>query len=157
VGRFQLVEWMPGADPGPRAIFDIECSSGTYIRSLVEDLGRSLGLPAVTTFLLRRRVGPFGLAGAVTLEELAGVEPGREPPVMPLAQALGFLPAVAVDEAVARHIAHGRALPAAGLGIEEGAGPVRLLDRQGRLLAVASGSGGLLRYEAVFVVPGDLT
>lgn len=55
-----------------RALMDIECSSGTYIRSLVEDIGGSLGVPACVSFLMRTRVGPFGSDDSVTPEKLAG-------------------------------------------------------------------------------------
>ena len=56
-------------------LLDVDCSRGTYIRSLCTDLGQALGIPAVMTFLVRTRVGDFRLADALTLEELA--EKGR--------------------------------------------------------------------------------
>ena len=52
-------------------LLDVDCSRGTYIRSLCTDLGQALGIPAVMTFLVRTRVGDFRLADALTLEELA--------------------------------------------------------------------------------------
>ena len=57
-------------------LLDVDCSKGTYIRSLCMDIGKALGIPAVLSFLLRRRVGDFTLSGACTLEELAekGIE-----------------------------------------------------------------------------------
>lgn len=60
-----------------RALLDIECSSGTYVRSLVEDIGEALGAPACVSFLLRTRVGPFGLGEAVSPARLAGDGIGR--------------------------------------------------------------------------------
>ncbi|HEX6990069.1 MAG TPA: tRNA pseudouridine(55) synthase TruB [Bacillota bacterium] len=154
VRRFDLVAWRPGDVPGPRALFDVECSSGTYVRSLVADLGRTLAVPAVTSFLLRTRVGPYGLEGALTLAELAAEAAAGRPPLMPLTAALGFLPAVTVDPAGARAVVHGRMLPAAGLVPPGIAGPFRLLDDRGRLLAVARSAAGRIRYEAVFAGPG---
>ena len=50
---------------------DTDCSKGTYIRSLCQDIGKALGVPATMAFLLRRRVGDFTLDKALTLEELA--------------------------------------------------------------------------------------
>lgn len=50
---------------------DVECSSGTYIRSLARDLGRALGVGGHLTSLRRTRVGPFTLEHARTLEDLA--------------------------------------------------------------------------------------
>lgn len=52
-------------------LFDVECSKGTYIRSLCQDLGEYLGIPATMSFLVRRAVGKFALEDAVTVEQLA--------------------------------------------------------------------------------------
>ena len=54
-----------------RIRIDVDCSKGTYIRSLCADIGASLHLPATMRFLLRSRVGAFTLADAYTPEELA--------------------------------------------------------------------------------------
>ena len=54
-------------------LFDVDCSKGTYIRSLCMDIGAKLGLPALLRFLLRTRVGEFYLSDSYTLEELANV------------------------------------------------------------------------------------
>ncbi|MDQ0203451.1 tRNA pseudouridine(55) synthase TruB [Pectinatus haikarae] len=50
---------------------DVDCSKGTYIRSLCADIGKALNIPAVMGFLLRTRAGAFRLAEANTLEELS--------------------------------------------------------------------------------------
>ena len=52
-------------------LIDCDCSKGTYIRSLCQDIGEALGVPATMAFLLRRRVGDFTAKAALTLEELA--------------------------------------------------------------------------------------
>lgn len=57
-------------------LLDIDCSKGTYIRSLCADIGNALGIPATMSFLVRRRVGAFSLPDAISLEELA--ERGRD-------------------------------------------------------------------------------
>ncbi|MFA6075877.1 MAG: tRNA pseudouridine(55) synthase TruB [Negativicutes bacterium] len=49
----------------------VNCSSGTYIRSLCRDVGRALSIPSMMGFLLRSRVGVFSLANAVTMEQVA--------------------------------------------------------------------------------------
>lgn len=51
-------------------LFDVECSKGTYIRSLCTDLGAYLGIPATMSFLVRRAVGKFTLENAVSVEQL---------------------------------------------------------------------------------------
>ena len=53
-----------------RLLFDVVCSKGTYVRTLAEDLGRALGVPAHLSFLVRTAVGPHRLRDAATLEEL---------------------------------------------------------------------------------------
>ncbi len=50
---------------------DINCSKGTYIRSLCSDIGDALGIPATMAFLVRTGIGHFTLDDACTLEEIA--------------------------------------------------------------------------------------
>ena len=74
VHRFDLL-WRDGE----RAGFEIECSSGTYVRSLIADLGDAYCLE-----LRRTAIGPFEVADA-------------DESIVPLDDALAFLPAVALD------------------------------------------------------------
>jgi tRNA pseudouridine55 synthase len=99
---------------GDRRSFEIECSSGTYVRSLIAALG-----DAYCEALRRTRIGPFAV-------ELA--DPER---LVGLTEALSFLPEVRLDADQARRLAHGR--PVAG----EAGGPVRVTDDEG-LIAVAA-------------------
>lgn len=75
VSRFVIHEVLPNGEgrlgPGARLRFSVTCSRGTYIRALVDDLGRALGGLAHLEFLVRCRSGPFRLEEAWTLEELA--------------------------------------------------------------------------------------
>lgn len=61
-----LIDWQP-----PALTLDVECSKGTYIRSLAYDLGERLGCGAHLGGLVRLRSGPFTLDESLTLEELA--------------------------------------------------------------------------------------
>lgn len=56
---------------GDRLQFDVTCSQGTYMRSLCHNLGKKVQIPIHMSFLLRTRVGPWTLAEAVTLQEIA--------------------------------------------------------------------------------------
>ncbi len=108
---------------GERRGFTIECSSGTYVRSLIADLG-----DAYCEQLRRTRIGAF---------EVADADPER--PVS-LSRALAFLPEVALDAERARRAGHGMAVevgPDAGAG-DPAADPgiVRLIDANG-LIAIA--------------------
>jgi tRNA pseudouridine55 synthase len=51
-----------------RVLFDVECSKGTYIRTLCEDIGKRLVCGAHMSFLLRKRTGPFDISTSLTLE-----------------------------------------------------------------------------------------
>jgi tRNA pseudouridine55 synthase len=107
----------------------VECSSGTYVRTLAADLGHALGGGAHLRSLRRTKVGSFGLDEAVTL---AHADVGR---LLSPADALRDLDAAPADDELAAAVAHGKVLPAARLGVE-GDGPWRVLDGDGRLLAV---------------------
>ena len=64
----KLVKWYAGEFP--RVILDIECSKGTYIRTISHDLGQALGCGAHMSNLLRVRSGPFRIQESWTLEEI---------------------------------------------------------------------------------------
>lgn len=64
----KMVEWYE--DIFPRVLFDIECSKGTYIRTLCQDIGNMLGCGAHMSFLLRLKAGRFALDSSYTLEEI---------------------------------------------------------------------------------------
>jgi len=51
-------------------LFDVDCSKGTYIRSLCQDMGQALGIPSTMSFLVRTAVGKFHLSETVSVEEL---------------------------------------------------------------------------------------
>jgi tRNA pseudouridine55 synthase len=65
INRLQLRSWQP-----PRLELEVTCGKGTYIRSLVRDLGRALGCGAFVETLVRTRVGEYRIADALTLDEL---------------------------------------------------------------------------------------
>lgn len=93
----------------PEATFRVRCSSGTYVRTLVHDLGLMLGTGGAISSLRRLRSEPFGLERAVTLDELEG-HPAEE--VLrragtPLDAALDVLPSVTLDSAAEASVAVG--------------------------------------------------
>jgi tRNA pseudouridine55 synthase len=120
--RFDVAE---GPEPGVLAI-DVECTSGTYVRTLAADLGRLLGGGAHLRNLRRTAVGSF------TLDE-AG--PPDECELLPVAAAVRSLATVAVDATTSDLIAHGRVLPRSTAGWE-GDGPWAVHGPDGALLAV---------------------
>lgn len=80
----------------PELAFEVCCGRGTYIRSLVRDLGEKLGTGGCLTSLVREQVGPFTRTDAWTLERLGKAgEPGEY--VVPLDHARGLLSQAAVE------------------------------------------------------------
>jgi len=94
----------------PQLILEIECSRGTYIRSLAHDLGQALGVGAHLSGLTRLAVGVFRLEDAVSLRALLdeGSNDRWTRHLLPMASAVGHLPGVNVDLATAERICHGR-------------------------------------------------
>jgi tRNA pseudouridine55 synthase len=113
---------------------EIECGSGTYVRSLGRDLAKRLGNGAVMTALRRTAVGPFLVEEAVSPDELT-----REtlPELLrPPGSALQDRPRVACDDNQAAAIRRGRSIPLpAGVRLADG-DSVGLFDAAGRLVAV---------------------
>jgi tRNA pseudouridine55 synthase len=128
----------------------VRCSSGTYVRALARDLGAALGVGGHLTMLRRTRVGPYDLAAAHRLDELAAAaaQPGGELPVLPLAAvAATAFPGRPLDAAEARTLSHGGRLPAQGLS----QGPVAAFGPDGTLIALVEEKEGQARPLAVFV------
>jgi tRNA pseudouridine55 synthase len=97
----------------PQLTLRVECSKGTYIRTLAHDLGRALGCGAHLVGLTRLAVGPFRLEEALALDE---IEQTSDPELLhrrliPLARCLPGLKAVRVDGFQARRLAQGQTLP----------------------------------------------
>lgn len=123
VHRAELVE----SDRG-RATFEIECSSGTYIRTLIETLG-----DAYCESLRRTAIGEFRV-------------PDGPPRELAVEELMSFLPEVELDPEAAKRVGHGASV-AGGATV---AGRVRL-THEGRLMAVARPDGENLRPEVVLV------
>jgi tRNA pseudouridine55 synthase len=96
---------------GDSLMLDVECSKGTYVRVLAEDIGRALGCGAHLTGLCRTRVGPLALDGAVTLAELEAMSPAeRRACLRPVDSLLGSLPRIELDEDLAGRFRQGQRL-----------------------------------------------
>jgi tRNA pseudouridine55 synthase len=97
----------------PRVTLEVECSKGTYIRTLAHDLGRALGCGAHLVSLTRLAVGPFRLEEALALdmvEKMAASEFVHRH-LIPLVRCLPGFKTVRVDELQARRLAQGQTLP----------------------------------------------
>lgn len=122
VHRAELLE-----SDSERARFEIECSSGTYIRTLVETLE-----DAYCERLRRIAIGPHRVPDGDDVE-------------IPIEELMSFLPERALDASEAEAVGHGRAVEAASEGADR---PVRL-TREGSLIAIARADGENLQPEVV--------
>jgi tRNA pseudouridine55 synthase len=143
VDRFDVTGFQAG--PYPEATVVVECSSGTYVRSLAADLGAALGGCAHLAALRRTRVGSFGLAEAHPLDTV-----GQDPDTVLLAPAAAVrdLERVDVDDEQARAVAHGVPFPTAALAVR-GPGPFAIVAPDGALLAVYETRGAALKPAVV--------
>lgn len=131
--------------PHPKVRFDVECSKGTYVRTLCHDLGERLGVPAHMSHLVRTRSGPFTLEQSLTFEQIeAYVADGSiGSRLLPMQTALPHMPAHTLPEVLERRVENGRELTIKRLiaGAEVGS-LIRIESRAGQLLA-------LYRVEAI--------
>lgn len=93
--------------------FELQCSKGTYVRTLAEDFGQELGCGAHLSALRRSQVGPFELDKSVTLEELQHVAAdqgfaGLEQYLLPMDTALSHWPAVRLTDNSAYYVRQGQ-------------------------------------------------
>jgi tRNA pseudouridine55 synthase len=140
VSRFELLDRR-----GDELDVRVVCTSGTYVRALARDLGSLLDVGGHLTALRRTRVGPFGLAQARTLEELAAL-PDLAPAVVPLDAAVSTsFPRreLTQDEAVA--LSHGRTLEPTGAAGTHGA-----FAPDGRCIGLVEDRAEVARASVVF-------
>lgn len=147
VHRFDLVDILPVG--GLR--LHVECGSGTYVRSLVRDLGERLGCGAHVVSLRRLWVEPFTDERMVGLDDLRAI--ADEGPsaldalLLPLERGLAGYPTVPVDAAAAAHLRQGRPIDSPG----SGPGRYVAVDAEGNAVAlVESGGDGRLRARRGF-------
>jgi len=118
VDRFELL----GIE-GSELAFEVACSSGTYVRVLLADVGAALGSGAHLTRLRRTAIGPFLVEDAVP--------PDHAVAPLPLDRAVAHLPSLTLDDDEATAASHGRVLAPAGLE-----GPYAALDESGALIGI---------------------
>lgn len=150
--RLELRKFEP-----PDVEIEVECGKGTYIRSLVRDIGRALGCGAVMTALVRTGIGPFTLDDACSLEVLR--DESRPIRLLPVALAVPHLASARLDEAQVSLVAHGRPLRAELVRIEPPqqvvedapSDRVALYGPEGQLIAVGvyDQTSGLIRPRIV--------
>jgi len=146
VHRFDLIE-----RDGPRLRLHVECGSGTYVRSLVRDLGEALGCGAHVATLRRLWVDPFRAPRMVTLDSLRTMlegdgEAAIEALLLPIEAGLSQFPRVDLDTAATRRLGQGQGVdcPPADDGLVAVFGP------DGRCLGLGQRSGSRLTPQRLF-------
>jgi tRNA pseudouridine55 synthase len=151
----RLLDWDETTAREPVGIVDVECSAGTYIRSLARDLGAAVGNAAYLGALTRTASGPFVVEDAVPLDavrEATAEGPERLEMLLRPIDAGLELPTVAVPDAALGAIGRGQAI-----GVPPGApdlvadAPLRLVDSSGQLIAIARLSGTKLAPDKVLI------
>jgi tRNA pseudouridine55 synthase len=129
--ELRILDWQT-----PRLTLAVDCSKGTYIRSLAYDLGEQFGVGAHLSALIRTRSGPFLLSESSTLEQIAeAVEQGTLAQLLTSADiVLQNYPALHLDAATVSQVLHGNAFAYD----EHPAELARVYDSEGKFLAIAS-------------------
>lgn len=137
VSRFDLLAQRAGEGTLDLDVV-VDCSSGTYIRSLARDLGAALGVGGHLTALRRTRVGPFAVTGAATIDELEGAET-----LTAGAAAARILQALPVSADEARDLRHGKRLVVQAERLEGAIAAA--IDEQGDLVGIVEKRGADLK------------
>ena len=131
VHHLEVLEWTP-----PEVVIDVHCSSGTYVRSLANDLGKKLGCGAYLVGLRRTKSGRFTLRDSVPLRKLqeAFTAGNWYQYLIPAAEALGDWPAVELNPDEVEGVRHGHRVKAKDVDtVNE---KVRGVSTQGELVAL---------------------
>jgi tRNA pseudouridine55 synthase len=137
ISRFDLLESRRGEGHLDLDVI-VDCSSGTYIRSLARDLGEALGVGGHLTALRRTRVGPFDVTDAVALDALEGAL------TLTPAEAAGrILPVLEMSDDDARDLRHGKRLSGQAARLE---GPIAAaVDSHAILIGIVEKRGADLK------------
>lgn len=132
--------------------FEVNCSSGTYVRALARDIGEALGCGAHLTALTRTRVGPYRLEQGVTVEEVASGDPAawhRKGAFTPMAEMLPDFPTVEVPPERTCALACGNFIRISAPDVAEGSLVKLIAD--GGLAAVGRLNAGSIHPIKVFI------
>lgn len=134
--------------------FRVVCSSGTYVRTLAEDIGNRLGIGAHLTELRRTCAGRCNLSEAITLEQLAELSEANRigQNLISMADAV-VLPELRLEDEACKAILHGRSIRQNGNW--EAGSHAKLCDGQGQLLAIAEYDTVQLAWRPRVVLAGS--
>jgi len=145
VHHLEVLEWAP-----PEVVIDVHCSSGTYVRSLANDLGEKLGCGGYLVGLRRTKSGRFSLRDAVPLRKLQeAFDAGNwYQYLIPAAEALGDWPSIELSPDEVEGVRHGHRVQADADAVV--GNKVRGVSTQGELVALmecVEGDDGALAWQ----------
>lgn len=142
----------------PVVRFSVACSSGTYVRTLCADMGRELGCGGHLRWLRRTASCGFSIDDAIVLEQLAACRDQGclDETVIPMTDALPFVPAEVVDDDLATRIQNGMKLSETDFPVPprmSDQGVFKVVGPHGRLIAVLAASPAVGSYNYCCVFP----
>lgn len=136
IHRLELMAFRPG--PHPEVDVEMECTKGTYVRSVAEDLGKALGCGGHVIALRRTKSGPFGIDDCITMPALEalksdGLETDMDALLLPSDAALGAIPLVELSESSGFYMRQGQPVLVPNA---PGSGMVRIALETGEFLGI---------------------
>lgn len=142
---------------GREAFFSVNCSKGTYVRSLARDIARAAGSLGYASSIHRTRIGKFSVGGAFLLENSVDSAMSASASLLPIEAALDDIPAVSVDRQMSQRLRQGQAVSALELASlipqlrkisghgEFPQGLAVAIVENGRLVGIAELDNGLIK------------
>ncbi|HBU11307.1 MAG TPA: tRNA pseudouridine(55) synthase TruB [Clostridiales bacterium] len=132
-----------------RCLLKIQCSKGTYIRTLLADMAEAMGTCAYTSFLLRTKTGGFAIEDAVTLDEL---EEAKESALISMEEAISFLPKVQLPGYLYPVAVSGAAIDLSRVALQVEENTDYAVYCENELIAIARKQGRALKAAAMMKI-----
>ena len=146
----QIVRWQ-----APELVLRVDCSKGTYIRTLAHDLGQAARVGAHLSALKRLAVGRFRIEEAVSLDELLrqAADGAWQKHLLPAEAAVGHMPVAILEAEAVNHVRHGQAVELSLAG--DAGAQCAAYDQNKQLLAILTydAASGLWRPHKVLAAP----
>ncbi|MCA9074162.1 MAG: tRNA pseudouridine(55) synthase TruB [Planctomycetaceae bacterium] len=130
IHRLEIVEFSP-----EKLVLEMDCGTGTYVRSVGRDLARAAGSCAVMTSLIRTRIGGHLIEDAKSPEEITRESLAKV--MLPASEGVGPMRKITCESSALQMIQHGRSVPFRESSAPDDHEPCALLDPDGGLMAIA--------------------
>lgn len=124
----------------------VSCSSGTYVRSLIKDIGDKAGCGAYMTELKRTKIGEFSLERALDLETILTMDKQKiKENIIDIKEALYFMETILLRDEYGKRFRHGQSIKVNMRDIEA----IKVLDEGENLIGIGYATNGILRPKIV--------